>query len=138
LRIERWLRWLVYATAVALFVTGVAWWCLADASGSLRFYLMAAHGLGAMLFLVLLGAVIVLHVRTGWQRKSNRLSGTIVLGFVTALSLTAFGLYYIGSEMIRDVTSTLHLGLGLLLPILLAAHVVIGVRARSSMDDSVD
>lgn len=138
MRIERWLRWLVYATTAALFATGVAWWCLAGAPGSLRLYLIAAHGLGAMLFLVLLGAIIVLHVRAGWQSKRNRLSGTIMLAFVTVLSLTAFGLYYIGSEVTRDVISTLHLLLGVVLPIGLAVHVVMGVRARSRIDDSVD
>jgi len=106
LRIERWLRWLrwlVYAILMVLFTTGLAWWRLDAEPGVLRTYLIAAHGLGAMLFLMAMGAIIVLHVRESWRRKRNRSSGVLVVATLGVLVTTAFGLYYFGSDRPRDI-----------------------------------
>jgi hypothetical protein len=48
-----------------------------------------------------------------------------------ALIVTAFGLYYIGHETLRRWTGTLHAIIGFGLPMLLAAHVILGRRRRA-------
>ncbi len=114
----------------ALFATGVAWWLLEGGTGAARLYLIAAHGLAAMAFLLTLGAIFVLHVREGWRRRLNRISGTLVLTVAGVLILTAFSLYYLGSEALRSIASDLHIVVGLALPPMLVVHVIFGRRAR--------
>jgi cytochrome b subunit of formate dehydrogenase len=138
LRLESGLRWSIYAVVAALLATGVAWWLLDKGPSVVRLYLIAAHGLAAMVFLLALGATFTLHVREGWRRRLNRASGTVVLAIAGVLILSAFGLYYIGSEALRDWASDLHIAVGLALPVLLAVHVVLGRRARPSIDSLED
>jgi hypothetical protein len=42
------------------------------------------------------------------------------------LIVTAFGLYYFGSETLRPLTSDVHIVVGLALPFLLALHIWLG------------
>jgi hypothetical protein len=53
-----------------------------------------------------------------------------MLTFNAALVLTAFGLYYLGSELLRPWASYVHMVVGLALPPLFIAHVVVGRRSR--------
>ena len=140
MRLEGGLRWSIYAIVAVLFITGDAWWLLDERSGGSRYYLIATHGLSAMGFLVALGATFTLHVREGWRRRLNRGSGAVVLTVAGVLILTAFGLYYFGSDALRSWTSGLHIIIGLALPLLLAVHVVLGRRARKrngSLEDEM-
>lgn len=130
MRLERGLRWSIYAIVLALFATGVAWWALGEGHGAARLYLIAAHGLAAMAFLVALGAIIVLHVQAGWRRRLNRASGALTLAMVILLTLTAFLLYYVGSDAVRSLASGIHIFVGLGLPLMLVVHVTLGRRAR--------
>ena len=130
LRLDRGLRWLVYVDLAVLFVTGVAWWALDDAFGSARSYLLATHGLGAMIFLATFGAVLALHVGAGWQRRRNRASGIAMLVLLGVLLATAYGLYYSGSDWFRDFLADVHLGAGLILPLVLTIHVWLGTNAK--------
>jgi hypothetical protein len=125
---------LVYVTLGVLFATGLAWWWLA-AGAAARVWLIALHGISAMLFLLLLGAVAVLHVRESWRRSRNRSSGTVVATAMAILVITALGLYYLGSDLWRGWTSDVHLLIGVAVPVLLAIHVVLGVRSRPNIDD---
>ena len=115
---------------IALFVTGVSWWALDSASSVVRLYLIAAHGLAAMVFLVTLGVILVLHVREGWRLQLNRVSGVFVLTVISLLILTAFALYYVGSDILRSVVSLLHIVVGFVLPPMLVIHIVFGRRSR--------
>ncbi len=85
-----------------------------------------------MLFLMTFGAIAVLHVREGWRRRRNRLSGTIVVVTLGVLVITAFGLYYLGSDVLRDIASNLHLVAGLILPLFMVVHVATGIPIRGA------
>jgi hypothetical protein len=137
LRLDRSFRYALYTAFAVLFVTG-AGWLLADqmkdtSSGEgwqlAVAYLLMAHGGTAMAALLLLGALFPLHVRRAWRARRNRLTGSTMVTFNAALILTAFGLYYFGSETLRPWASLLHTAVGLLLPILLLVHVVTGRRS---------
>ncbi len=45
------------------------------------------------------------------------------------LVLTAFGLYYLGSESLRQWASWLHVGVGAVLPALFLVHILVGRRS---------
>ena len=110
---------------------GAATWQAATA------WLLMLHGGAAMLFLLLLGALVVLHVRVGWRLGNNRVSGRIMLGSNGMLVMTAFGLYYAGSETLRPWISDIHIAVGMAFPALIALHAVLGRRSvRAARGDA--
>ena len=133
-------RGALYAVASALLVTGTAWLAvdrlkpidLAETWQKTGAYLLMLHGGVAMLMLLLLGAVIPLHVAVAWRRGKNRVTGSMMLSSNALLIVTAFALYYTGSETWRHQASILHIGFGLGLPVLWALHVWRGKRTVQS------
>src|SRR4029077_1191872 len=129
----------LYAAFAALFITGVAW-LIADArkasasgedwQGASPYWLMI-HGGAAMLLLWLLGALFPVHIRRTWTSRRNRFAGTVMVAINALLIVTAFGLYYAGSETLRPWINDAHIAAGLLLPVLILIHVVLGRRSRS-------
>jgi hypothetical protein len=123
----------LYTAVAVLFVTGVVWLAVDRAVWpELATDLLRVHGGAAMVMLVLLGALLPLHARIGWRRGRNVASGIVMLGSNALLVLTAFGLYYAGSDTFRYWTSELHVGLGVALPLLIAGHVIVGRRRRAA------
>jgi small-conductance mechanosensitive channel len=55
-----------------------------------------------------------------------------VLATNAVLIVTAFGLYYTGSEMLRRWTSDIHIAVGLGFPLLLLLHVILGKRLSAA------
>jgi hypothetical protein len=49
--------------------------------------------------------------------------------FNAVLIVTAFGLYYLGSETVRPWMSWIHIGAGLLLALMFPLHIVLGRRS---------
>jgi uncharacterized membrane protein YbjE (DUF340 family) len=136
-RIDPQFRWAIYAAFALLFGTGAVW-LVADAlkeSDELwqqtAANLLMVHGGAAMVALMLLGALIPLHLRRAWHARKNRVTGTVMATFNVVLIVTAFGLYYSGSDVVRPWISRLHYGLGLALPVLFLVHVVSGRRATA-------
>jgi hypothetical protein len=130
-------RFAIYAAFSVLFTTGVGWVVsdqMKDAtSGELwqatAAYMLMVHGGAAMATLMLLGALVPLHVRHGWRRRRNRITGSLMAGCNAVLILTAFGLYYFGPDTLRSWTSDIHIGAGLLVPALFGIHVFVGRRS---------
>ncbi len=141
MRLDPRFRFSLYAAVAVLFVTGAGWlpanhmkaW--PDASEAWQVagaYLLMVHGGAAMVTLMVLGALVPLHVKRGWQVRRNRLTGSIILASNAVLVVTAFGLYYAGSESLRLSLSDIHIVVGLCLPILFLIHVVTGRRSTHS------
>jgi hypothetical protein len=136
LRLKSSLRYSVYAIVAVLALSG-ALWLVADWRKDLStdeiWQQVAAntlmvHGGAAMLALLLLGALIPLHALRGWRAEKNRISGIIMATLNAALILTAFGLYYLGSEALRPWFSWTHIAAGLGLALWLPMHVWLGRR----------
>jgi len=127
----------IYAAFSILFITGVGWLVsdqMKDAvSGeswqATAAYMLMVHGGAAMATLMLLGALVPLHLRHGWRMRRNRITGTLMAACNAALILTAFGLYYFGSDTLRSWTSDVHIGAGLFVPALFCIHVFVGRRS---------
>jgi hypothetical protein len=131
-------RLALYGAFTVLLLTGAAW-LVADqmknsAEGetwqSISASLLMIHGGLAMVALVLLGALFPVHVRLGWRNRRNRITGPTMIGLNAALIITAFGLYYFGSETLRPLTSDNHIVVGFALPAMTLVHVLRGRRSR--------
>jgi hypothetical protein len=85
-----------------------------------------------MAVLVLIGMLLSGHVRFAWRARRNRANGSVFLSVFAVLTVTGYGLYYAGGEMLRQWTSWIHLVVGLALPILLLIHIFLGRRTRPS------
>ena len=77
MRLEHRFRAFLYAVVAVLFGTGTAWFVIdrlrgAPSSGQAweetSAYLLMLHGGAAMVFLLLLGALVALHVGVTWRR----------------------------------------------------------------------
>jgi hypothetical protein len=140
LRLSRRHKALVYGAFGALLATGVLWLVFhhflrveGDFGAEphpLEPLWMKAHGAAAMAFLVVLGSLVRGHVRLGWKQRRHRPSGGAIVGASLVLAATGWALYYVGAEGLRAYVSIAHWTLGLAAPVLLAAHVVQGHRAR--------
>jgi Na+/H+ antiporter NhaC len=136
-RLKTSFRYSTYTVFAVLFLTG-AIWLVADwqkdadeAWQQVAANLLMVHGGAAMLALMLLGALIPLHLLRAWRARKNLVSGSIAATLNTALIVTAFGLYYLGSEAVRPWMSWIHIGAGLSLALMLPVHILMGRRARA-------
>jgi Na+-translocating ferredoxin:NAD+ oxidoreductase RnfE subunit len=137
LRLDDRFRYGLYAAFTILFASG-AIWLIGDAkidSANGEFWqdvsakMLMIHGGAAMLALLMLGALIPIHIQRAWRGRLNQLTGIAMVTVNTVLVLTAFGLYYAGSDTLRGWTSDIHIAFGLAFPVIILLHIVIG-RAR--------
>ena len=136
MRLKPSFRLAIYAAFAVLFLTGVGWLVAdwqKDISGDEIWqqsiaYLLMVHGGAAMLTLLLLGALIPLHVMWAWRTGRNRVSGSAMATFNAVLIVTAFGLYYLGSETLRPWMSWIHIAAGFSVALWLPVHIILGRR----------
>ena len=146
LPLNRILRLALYVILGVLFVSGAAWLAidtsdptLPSAQRAAATVLLQVHGGSAMIFLVLLGALIPLHMQENWGRPRPRSIGVAVLTVNTILIVTAYALYY-ASDGLRAWASDVHIAAGFGLPALVIFHIWHGRRevARERALKSLD
>ena len=143
IRLKRLQRYFLYAVLALVFLSGVAWACWnyfftspGDFEMTAKAWAMKVHGGAAMAALVLIGMLLNVHVRFAWRAGRNRVNGSIFLSALAVLSISGYGLYYAGGERLRAWTSWIHLAVGLVLPILLLIHVLLGRKTRPTVQSS--
>ena len=137
-KLARWQELSVYAGGSFLLATGLVWLVLdtwvrvpgefGDEPHPAEHWALVLHGIAAYLFLICLGALVPVHVLSGWKVRRNRLTGATVLAVSAALAATGLGIYYASLDEGRFWVSTLHWGIGLLVLPFLAVHIVQGRR----------
>jgi hypothetical protein len=136
LRLKSSFRYSIYAAFAVLFLTGSGW-LVADWQKNISSdeiwqqtvaYLLMAHGGAAMVTLLLLGALIPVHVLRSWRSGKNLITGSVMITLNTLLIVTAFGLYYLGSETERPWMSWIHTVVGFSVPALFVLHIFLGGR----------
>ena len=139
IRLKRLQRYFLSAVLALLFLTGVAWayWNYLAASpgdfeANAKIWALKIHGAAAMVILILIGMLLTGHVRFAWRARRNRANGSVFLSAFAVLTVTGYGLYYLGGERVRAWTSWIHLAVGLALPIFLLIHILLGRRTRPS------
>jgi magnesium-transporting ATPase (P-type) len=142
IRLKRLQKYFLYAVFALLFLSGVAWaywnylWSTGDFETSGKVWAMKIHGAAAMAVLVLVGMLLSVHVRFAWHARRNRENGAVFLSMFALLTITGYGLYYAGNEALRAWASWIHLGVGLILPILVLVHILLGRRTRPAVQRS--
>lgn len=140
LRLERWHRRCIYASCLALLLSGAAWLVaryflrpvgqFGESMHPLEPWAMKAHGAAMMAMLFFLGSLMNSHIRRALKAKRNLASGWSMIGAMMLLTVTGFGLYYLAGESNRMVWSSIHWAVGLGLAVLVIAHVGIGRASR--------
>lgn len=135
-RLERWHRWSIYALVAGLIISGGAWLIahfflrtsseFGESIHPLEHPSMQLHGALALLACFFIGSLLHLHMRRAHRAHRNRSSGWSMLTLLASLVFSAYGLSYLASESNRMLWSNLHWILGLLLPVLLLVHILIG------------
>lgn len=132
------LRWAFYLAIAILFGTGAAWWlvqlatdgeALTSGTRALLPWLLKVHGAAAMFALVIVGVIYPLHITRGWRLRRNRFWGVVLSVATILLVATAYLLYYASGEGLRAAASSIHLWVGLFLPVIIVWHIRSGRSA---------
>ena len=140
-RLPRWHEWSIYLGFGLLFVTGIAWlmldrWVRIDGEFGPEHHpaehiMLIAHGVAAYALLIVAGALIPVHIKVGWSIGRNLKSGIAIGTALVALSITALGLYYLSSEVLRGFASIAHWLVGIAAFPVLLVHVIRGRRGAT-------
>jgi hypothetical protein len=138
-RLERWHRLSVYATGVALVLTGAAWLVLryfmrpvgefGETVNPFEPWAMKLHGAAAMAALFFVGSMLHLHIRRAVKSRRNLVTGWTMVGTLAFLVLTGYGLYYLAGDADRPLWSVLHWAVGLAAVALFVLHIAVGRRS---------
>lgn len=123
LRLPRTRRYTLYFIAIGVFVTGGLWLIyhyflrtpgpFGFKNNPLEVWWLKLHGGFSFASMWIFGVLWSVHVVRGWNMRWRRWSGGFLTGFVLALILTGYGLYYIDSREWREWTSIVHWVVGL-------------------------
>ncbi len=135
-------RRLTYACFGVLILTGLGWLYFhyflsvttdfGQVPHPLEVWWLKLHGLVAMAALIIFGSLMPIHIRRAWHHRKNRGSGAVMVAAMIVLTLTGYGLYYIGGEELRPFISWAHWTLGSALMLMLMGHIALGRRARNA------
>lgn len=136
IRLGPWHQGAVYGATAALAITGLVWLVLhyflavpgeyGPQIHPLEPWMLRLHGAAAMAGLVIYGSLLPVHIRRAWSIRRNIALGIALVAFMLLLTLTGYLLYYAGGEDTRPVISILHWVLGLVVPAVLAWHIIHG------------
>lgn len=135
-RLPRWQEWSVYITCGLLIASGIGWlifdqWMrvvgeFGPEHHPVQHVTLILHGVTVYAFLIVVGTMIPVHIRLGWNIGRNRKSGLVLAVVSLVLALTALGLYYFGDEFVRHWASLVHWVVGLVVLPMLAIHSING------------
>ena len=136
IRLSKIHEYIIYLISVIVTISGFVWlyfdfFVRVETEYSLQVHPMQnifliMHGTSSLIFLILLGSVLPIHVYKAWKIKNNRLSGGFFLLLFTILILTGIGLFYSAVEDNRRILSVLHWVIGILFPIFFVIHIYFG------------
>lgn len=138
LRLSRRRRHFIYGVGWLLWGTGALWLVFhyffmgrgefGDAPHPSEPWWLRLHAVAAFLALWSFGLVWGVHIVAGWQTRRQRVSGGILFGTLSWLTLTGYLLYYLTDDRWRSVSALAHWVVGLAIPLVLAVHVILGRR----------
>ena len=136
IRLSKIHEYIIYLISVIVIISGFVWlyfdfFVRVETEFSLQVHPMQnifliLHGSSSIIFLIIFGSVLPIHVYKAWKIKNNRLSGGSFLLLFTILILTGIGLFYSAVEDNRRILSVLHWVIGILFPIFFVIHIYFG------------
>ena len=140
----------VYASLGLLTLSGIVWLALhwlyllngqrPDFQPGMlpyKLWAMRVHAAAALISLVMVGSVMTQHIRLAWRLNKNRISGSLMVSALGLLAWTGYALGYVPEGLFRQWSTWLHWGAGVALPLVLAAHVLLGQRQRQNINKIV-
>ena len=80
------------------------------------------HGISSILLIFIIGSLWAYHMRQGWRKKENIISGIGLCVCFTLLFLSAMGLYYLSNDISLGIASIVHISIGIAVAIVFALH----------------
>ncbi|MCB1228920.1 MAG: hypothetical protein KDN19_01565 [Verrucomicrobiae bacterium] len=91
----------------------------------------AIHVGAALLTCFFVGSLWSIHMRTGWKRRKNHRSGTLLCTAFLVLAASGLGGLYFGDELLARGNAIVHLSAGIILPSILIFHSLAWRRRRN-------
>jgi len=139
MRLGFWQRTAVFVATAVVGVSGLLWLILHDMidgeSGDATHVLLILHGVSSYAILVVIGSLLPRHVRSGWVRRRNMVTGLTVTVVMAVLAATGLGLYY-GGEDLHAPVKWLHVVFGLGCFALFPVHAFIAARSQRSSESA--
>jgi hypothetical protein len=142
MRLGFWQKLAIFSTAAAVGGSGLLWFLLhdvvpaeSDEMADIAHLLLVVHGASSYALLVAVGSLLPVHVRGGWQRGRNLVTGLTVTAVMAVLGVTALVLYYGGEEM-HAPAKWLHLIFGFACFAVFPAHAFFGERSAGPATDA--
>lgn len=141
MKLPNWMRRWVYVAGTACLSSGVLWLIyhyfiqhegeFGLESHPLEHIWLTLHAGAGILMTWVFGLIWLAHVRRGWQKGRNRVSGVTMASILIVLALSGWGLYYLSDENWRTTASFLHWGLGIFSGLWLPFHIWRGRRSAN-------
>lgn len=97
---------------------------------ALQFPTLMVHGASAFLMMFMFGIAVASHVSVNWHLKAVRRLSIFLVFAMSFQMVSAYLLYYLANEEVRDIIAILHAIVGFTLPMLLTIHIVHAWRVR--------
>jgi len=88
-----------------------------------QFPALQLHGAAAFLMMITFGFLLGAHVQYCWNLGQQKKRGIVIITLSASLIVSAYLLYYIAQDDVREVVEYVHLAIGFSLPFALIAHV---------------
>ncbi len=95
-----------------------------------QFPVLQTHGAAAFLMMVSFGFVLGSHLPRSWKTKKKRKTGLLLIALPSFLIISAYLLYYLSDEKVRDWVEYAHLAVGFMLPFILALHIAVKIKQK--------
>ena len=97
-----------------------------------QFPALQVHGFIAFLMMITYGYLLGTHVRDAWKDKPRQALGVWLVLLPGFQMITAYSLYYVAKDELRVIIGYMHLGVGLILPLILITHVLHNKKINAS------
>ncbi len=95
-----------------------------------QFPALQIHGFGAFMMMICFGFLLGSHIQYSWKTKVKRKSGLTLIIMPAFLIITAYLLYYIAQDDVRELIAYAHLVVGFMLPFALILHIVTKIKLK--------
>jgi uncharacterized membrane protein len=122
-RMSRRQRFWIYSIVGVLWLSGTLWLLLDQFCAKrgefgvtphpLEAPLLLLHGVLAIVSMYLFGWLVARHVSRWWPARQRRLSGGVLTGFLTLLSVSGFALFFLVDDASLHIAALTHDVLGL-------------------------
>lgn len=139
-RISKPYRWTLYSLVALAWTSGLAffilktWFMIEGDYGPMKhpwqFPSLQVHGAAAFCMMITFGYLIGTHITLAWKVRPLRKLGLALCVMPVFLIITAYLLYYIAEDDLREYIAYAHLAVGASLPFVLFAHVWVKRRRQ--------